>query len=109
MFIVKSAWEIVRKKDEVSNFFKNIWVKGLPFKIYFFGWRVWTNKIPVAAVMARWNPNTSQFCSCCVVPVRETIEHLFLKGEMAISVWDYFSNAAGIIGPRIQVKQTMTK
>ncbi|KAK4716576.1 hypothetical protein R3W88_014914 [Solanum pinnatisectum] len=27
---------------------------------------------------------------------------------MAISVWDYFSNAAGIIVPRIQVKQTMT-
>ncbi|WMV19930.1 hypothetical protein MTR67_013315 [Solanum verrucosum] len=33
---------------------------------------------------------------------RETVEHLFIKGEMANIVWKYFSQAAGIIALRIQ-------
>ncbi|WMV32127.1 hypothetical protein MTR67_025512 [Solanum verrucosum] len=43
------------------------------------------------------------------VSARETIEHLFLKGEIATKVWNYVSQATVIIGPRNQVKQTMKK
>jgi len=37
------------------------------------------------------------------------MEHLFLKGEIAIRVWNYYSKADGILGPWIQVKQTIKK
>lgn len=90
---------------EASDYFKKIWVKGLPFKIYFFGWRVWTNRVLVAATLAKWNPNISQLCSCCSRQENETMEHLFLKREIATSVWNYFSSVAGIIDPRVQIKK----
>lgn len=51
-FSVKSAWEILRKKEEVNENCKMIWVQDLPFKISFFSWRVWTNRVPEAAVIA---------------------------------------------------------
>lgn len=35
-FSVKNAWKTLRKKDEVLQYFKKIWVKGLAFKIFFF-------------------------------------------------------------------------
>lgn len=78
-FTVKSAWELLRHRADFSEDFEKIWVKGLPFKISFFGWRVWTHRVPVAAPMAAWNPNISQLCQCCRVLVRETIDHLFFS------------------------------
>ncbi|KAH0712634.1 hypothetical protein KY289_008593 [Solanum tuberosum] len=94
-FSVKSAWEILRKKVEENANFKKIWVQDLPFKISFFSWRVWTNRVPVATVIANWNPNQSHICLCCTVATMETMEHLFLK--------------AGILGPWIQLKQSIKK
>ncbi|KAH0669288.1 hypothetical protein KY285_023447 [Solanum tuberosum] len=101
-FTVKSAWELPRKRKVETDFYKKLWVKGLPFKISFLTWKVWTNKISVATLMAQWNSNTSPMCGCCEVPVRETVEHLFLQGKTATTVWAYFSNAAGLLGPWIQ-------
>lgn len=34
-FNVRSAWELLRAKEESNEDLKNIWVKGLPFKISF--------------------------------------------------------------------------
>lgn len=38
-FTARSGWELLRKKREESNFFKNIWVKGLTIKFSFISWR----------------------------------------------------------------------
>ncbi|KAH0650223.1 hypothetical protein KY284_030135 [Solanum tuberosum] len=59
-FIVKSASELIRNRSTPEDSFNHIWVNGLPFKICFVGWRVWMAKVPVAAVMATWNPIISQ-------------------------------------------------
>ena len=80
-------------------------MKDLLLKICFFAWKVWTNKVSVATVMVQWNPNISQLCQCCEVPEREAREHIFLKGDIASYVWNYFSNAASIIGPKMHVNQ----
>lgn len=86
LFNVRSAWEIVRCKEDYNAELDRIWMKGLPFKISFFGWRLWTSRVPVAAVMAKWNSSVSQNCGWCAVADREIIEHLFLKGEIAAKV-----------------------
>ncbi|XP_075098935.1 uncharacterized protein LOC142175831 [Nicotiana tabacum] len=39
-FTVKSAWDYVRRRREHNAVFTKIWVKGLPFKIAFFMWKV---------------------------------------------------------------------
>ncbi|KAH0712259.1 hypothetical protein KY289_008218 [Solanum tuberosum] len=108
-FTVKSAWDILRNRSISNNDFKKLWVEGLPFKINFFGWRVWTQRVPVAAFISSWDPNCSDLCRCCRVPVRESIEHLFLSGELTAFIWDYYARAAGLPGPWVQVKQTMKK
>ncbi|MCD9641220.1 hypothetical protein HAX54_027290, partial [Datura stramonium] len=63
----------------------------------------------MAAIMHLWNNNISQLCKCYFSLVVETIEHLLLKGEVAGQIWRYFTRAAGIIGPLIQLKQTVNK
>ncbi|XP_070050041.1 uncharacterized protein [Nicotiana tomentosiformis] len=44
-FSVKSALEYLRRRDDPSIIYKNMWVKGLPFKIFFFLWKVWKGKL----------------------------------------------------------------
>ncbi|XP_016482447.2 uncharacterized protein LOC107803276 [Nicotiana tabacum] len=46
-FTVKSTWDYVRRMRDQNAVFTNIWVKGLPFKIVFFMWKVWKGRIPL--------------------------------------------------------------
>lgn len=46
---------------------------------------------------------------CCSIPVEETIEHLFLTGEVAARIWNHYFRAAGLLGPMLNLKQTMRK
>ncbi|XP_075107168.1 uncharacterized protein LOC142180139 [Nicotiana tabacum] len=52
-FSVRSAWEYVRRRKEPMNSYKKMWIKGLPFKISFFMWKVWRNKLPLDEFMRR--------------------------------------------------------
>ncbi|XP_075077300.1 uncharacterized protein LOC142164034 [Nicotiana tabacum] len=53
-FSVKSSWEYIRKRKDTSIVYKNMWVKGLPFKISFFMWNVWKAKLPLDETLKRW-------------------------------------------------------
>nr|XP_016512912.1 PREDICTED: uncharacterized protein LOC107829953 [Nicotiana tabacum] len=44
-FSVSSAWQILRHKADPNQEFKLMWIKGLPFKISFFLWRLWSQEI----------------------------------------------------------------
>ncbi|XP_060216553.1 uncharacterized protein LOC132644029 [Lycium barbarum] len=44
---------------------------------------------------------------CYAQPQQETLEHIFLTGDYATTVWNFFTNAAGIQGPFVQVKQAV--
>ncbi|XP_070041409.1 uncharacterized protein [Nicotiana tomentosiformis] len=44
-FSVKTAWDYLSRRDEPRIAYKMIWVKGLPFKISFFMWKVWKAKL----------------------------------------------------------------
>ncbi|XP_070002802.1 uncharacterized protein [Nicotiana sylvestris] len=44
-FIVKSTWDYLRRIANSRLAYKMIWVKGLPFKISFFLWKVWKAKL----------------------------------------------------------------
>lgn len=94
-FCVKTSWELLRQRDEIKEDFTLLWSKGLPFKYSFLTWRIWLRKIPIAALMHKWNPNISKNCNCCTSPEEESIENLFFKGETTITIWRYFSNAIG--------------
>lgn len=76
-FSVKSAWEYVRRRKEPCNACRMIWVKGLPFKIPFFMWKVWKNKLPLDEFFKRLGYLMASRCWCCVQPEEETLTHFF--------------------------------
>ncbi|XP_070047234.1 uncharacterized protein [Nicotiana tomentosiformis] len=45
-FTVSSAWRILRHREPINPEFAKLWTKRLPFKIFFFLWRVWKGKVP---------------------------------------------------------------
>ncbi|KAG5571555.1 hypothetical protein H5410_061321 [Solanum commersonii] len=62
-FSVKSVWEVLRKRKNVNEDLKSLWV-------------IWQGKVHVANLMHAWNPNISQISRCCNIPKNETINHL---------------------------------
>nr|XP_009759526.1 PREDICTED: uncharacterized protein LOC104212044 [Nicotiana sylvestris] len=56
-FSVKSAWDYLRRRDNPRLTYKMIWVKGLPFNISFFLWKVWKAKLSLDDFLPRsvWN------------------------------------------------------
>lgn len=97
----------MRNKKDKSEDMVKLWIKGIPFKISFLVWRIWFGKIPVASLLHRWNLDYSSGCRCCATAVEETIEHLFLKGEAATRIWNYFRYALGILDPMLNLKQSI--
>lgn len=63
-------------------------------------------KIPMDDVVARYGIDMVPRYRCCTQPQQETI---FISGNFGRSIWLHFSNAAGIQGPFVHVKQAISK
>ncbi|XP_070014941.1 uncharacterized protein [Nicotiana sylvestris] len=108
-FSVKSAWEYTRRRDEPRTAYRMIWVKGLPFKIAFFMWKVWKAKLPLDDFLKRVGYCMSAKCWCCVQPDEESLQHLFFRSETARTTWKYFLSRAGIAVEGLTLHQAITK
>ncbi|XP_060200867.1 uncharacterized protein LOC132629156 [Lycium barbarum] len=106
-FTVNSAWEILRHKGQELNDCKYLWIKGIPFKISFFLWRLWKGVIPTDDNLMRIRIPVVSRCYCCRIPHQETMEHLFLTSNFAAGVWNIFLDAAGVQVTRVQLHQTI--
>ncbi|XP_075086240.1 uncharacterized protein LOC142168960 [Nicotiana tabacum] len=95
-FTVKSAWQYIRKRREESKLYTFFWVKGLPFKISFFMWRLWKAKLPLDEWFLRLGYFITSRCCCCMNPKQETLSHVFLTSPAARYVWNYYGAHAGI-------------
>ncbi|XP_070008763.1 uncharacterized protein [Nicotiana sylvestris] len=108
-FSVKSAWDYTRRRDEPRTTYRMIWVKGLPFKIAFFMWKVWKEKLPLDDFMKRVGYCMPSKCWCCVQPDEESLQHLFFRSETAKTTWKYFLSRAGIAVEGLTLHQAITK
>lgn len=70
-------------------------------------WSIWNSYIPVAVVMHQWNSEIDERCGCCTEPQVESIQHLFLQGEVAEMVWNLFCNAVSIVEHRLNLVQSV--
>ncbi|XP_070019940.1 uncharacterized protein [Nicotiana sylvestris] len=86
-----------------------IWVKGLPFKIAFFMWKVWKEKLPLDDFLKRIGYCMPSKCWCCVQPDEESLQHLFFRSETAKTTWKYFISRAGIDVEGLTLHQAITK
>ncbi|XP_060185616.1 uncharacterized protein LOC132615077 [Lycium barbarum] len=106
-FTINTAWDIMRHKSHIQEDFKQLWIKGVPFKISFFLWKLWKWIIPTDDNLMRINIVVVSRCYCCRVPQQETMQHLFLTSNFAEGVWKVFLEAAGLHVNRVQLHQTI--
>nr|XP_016492046.1 PREDICTED: germacrene A synthase-like [Nicotiana tabacum] len=84
---------IQRQKQDKDPLAKQIWAKGIPFKVSFFMWKLFRKKQPLDDIILRFGLQTISRCSCCRVPKPETVDHLKGSarwkptGDGKLSVW----------------------
>jgi len=101
IFLVKSAYECVRRKKEKEWWWSSIWSKGVPFKINFLLWRCWKGRIATEDNLKRMK--ISMASRCCERYEHETMKHLFLTAPIANKLWRHFASCPGIkIGEGLQ-------
>lgn len=109
IFSVESAWEYLRQRKDTGAAYIKMWVKGLPFKISFFMWKVWKAKLPLDDHMKKMGYAMPSRCWCCVQPGEETLQHLFFTSFAAKKVWSYFLMHAGIKIEGLSMHQAIVK
>lgn len=107
-FSVKTPWDYLRRRDKTRIAYKMIWVKGLPFKISFFMWKVWKAKLPLDDFMRRLGYFMPSKCWCCAQPKEETLHYLFFTSVTASIVWKYFLSRVGISMEGLTMHQAIT-
>ncbi|XP_075083250.1 uncharacterized protein LOC142167001 [Nicotiana tabacum] len=108
-FSVKSALDYMRRRDEPKITYRMTWVKGLPFKIAFFMWKVWKAKLPLDDFMKRIGYCMPSKGWCCVQPNEESLQHLFFRSETTKTTWKYFLLREGIVVEGLTLHQAITK
>ncbi|XP_073037198.1 uncharacterized protein [Primulina eburnea] len=88
VFSLKSAWELVRLRDQVSDIFTPCWGSWLRPTMSFFLWRFWHQWLPVDDVLQHRGFELASKCQCCEMP--ETFTHIFIDSPIARSVWHFF-------------------
>ncbi|KAH0701736.1 hypothetical protein KY290_016740 [Solanum tuberosum] len=107
-FTVRSSFHVIRQKREEFEWMNNIWIGGLPFKISFFFWRIWRQRIPTDDVLKRMRVHVVLKCYCCNEGKEETMQHLFLTAPIAQKLWKHFASCAGISIEGVQLQQLIT-
>ncbi|KAL3628678.1 hypothetical protein CASFOL_027724 [Castilleja foliolosa] len=79
-------------KQEHQQWYKDIWNRNLPHRIGVFLWRVFQNALPVDSKLISVGIMGPFRCCCCKNGNLETLNHLFIHGEKAIEVWNFFKN-----------------
>ncbi|XP_058099839.1 uncharacterized protein LOC131244213 [Magnolia sinica] len=100
-FSVKSAWDVRRAIAPKKDWARWVWHGNLPPKISLFIWKILYNAIPMEKTVQSRGVSLASKCGCCrddfdQGPAEESVSHLFLFGQQASSVWEFFGVQAGI-------------
>ncbi|KAF5196006.1 hypothetical protein FRX31_014407, partial [Thalictrum thalictroides] len=88
-------------QDPISSsaILRRIWQHYIPTKISFFIWKLLHGAIPTDNAVKKCNIALASRCACCQSPSEESCSHLFLKGNLAKSVWLHFNSLFSIPTP----------
>ena len=93
-FSFSSAWDIVRDKgvkQPVAMVIDKL--KSQP-KVKLFSWKLMDNVVGIDDRIRNMGFYITSICSCCCC-CEESVNHLFISGTLATSLWDYFSAMLG--------------
>ncbi|OVA09824.1 Reverse transcriptase zinc-binding domain [Macleaya cordata] len=95
-FTVKSAFSLISNQAPACPFVRHYWAKFLPKKMPVLLWRFLHNAIPVDVRIQDCAISLASRCLCCVHRNIESVDHLFLSGEIEAFLWDRLSPLFGI-------------
>ncbi|OVA12413.1 Ribonuclease H domain [Macleaya cordata] len=90
-FTIKSAFEQLRKVAPPCPFARFYWANFIPKKLSVFFWRSIHKAIPVDVRIQNCAISLASGCVCCAHRQVESFDHLFMHGDIAASLWDYFA------------------
>ncbi|KAL0445257.1 UNVERIFIED_CONTAM: hypothetical protein Slati_2248400 [Sesamum latifolium] len=96
-FSVKTAWELIREGRIRRPLLKDLWHQTISPSMSIFMWRLIQNFVPVDERLRDKGLPIVSKCLCC--HQSETIQHLFLNGEVIREVWGYFGALFHLISP----------
>ncbi|XP_073153634.1 uncharacterized protein [Henckelia pumila] len=99
VFLSKSAWDVIRHRDSVIDWFHGCWSKLLRPSISIFCWRWFFHRLPVDDILQSRGVALVSACHCC--RTSESFDHIFFLGNLARAVWSYYSNIFGVHDPHI--------
>ncbi|XP_070032487.1 uncharacterized protein [Nicotiana tomentosiformis] len=90
-FIVSSAWNYLRRRQDQRNAFNKMWVKGMPFKISFFLWKaatkVWSYFLTRAGINMEGLTLHRAIVKCWTATVIPKLEPI-LQALPAVIIWE---------------------
>ncbi|WMV46072.1 hypothetical protein MTR67_039457 [Solanum verrucosum] len=105
-FSCATAWQICRQKKDSNNINSYIWHKHVPFKISFLVWRALRYKLPTNEKITTFGSSPVN-CSCCRRPGKDDINHIFVNGDFAKYIWEWFSAPCGVYHKQTYIKDIL--
>lgn len=97
-FSIKSAWELCRQRDQYQSLSLNIWHHLVPLKWSFLTWSAINQGVPLDDCLCKKGFQMVYKCNCCDPAHCESINHIFVTGNLAQQLWSYFENKLHISG-----------
>lgn len=72
----------------------------MPLKVSIFLWRILHRALPTNDNVSRVGIPLASKCVCCISPKYESMEHLFIHGNMTGLLWDFLCHTFGKSRPR---------
>lgn len=96
MFSVSLAWESVRRRGRTNRVLAQTWASPMPTKSKLLIWRMLKSILPADLVVKHRGFQLASQCVCCSEPKEESLLHLFLDSDLAVSLWSYFGSVFAV-------------
>ena len=94
-FSIKSVGQLLTPTAPVSWVFKHAWARGLHLKFSYLVWRIMHSSLPISDILFKFNVHGPSGCFCCDARKLETMQHIFLLGDLPTRIWRLFESPFG--------------
>ncbi|XP_071906090.1 uncharacterized protein [Coffea arabica] len=95
-FSLSSTFQELRDVKTSSFTPKQFWHSQVPLKLSFFMLLLLRRRLLLDDVLSRFMPHLPSKCFCCLESQSKTLQHLFMEGELAVAVWNFFGSLCGV-------------
>ncbi|KAF5464979.1 hypothetical protein F2P56_015014 [Juglans regia] len=95
-FSTGTAWEVMRCKSSNTLYHDWFWHSTLLKRISMCLWKAWSNCLAMDDRVQSKGIYLASSCDCCARKATETIDHVLVSGDVALTVWSHGSAVMGV-------------